>query len=122
MRQETISHVEDITSHDLDVFQPTSLHGKRSEDADDAALRAQGHEVAMERQFNWISALGLAFSITNSWIGYLVSTHVGETRSKCLQSTEELLRTESEILRPTVLYFWADCCFLGPMDRYCGLK
>ncbi|KAJ5279721.1 hypothetical protein N7478_005093 [Penicillium angulare] len=41
------------------------------EDEDDAILRANGHEAAMPRQFNWISALGLGFSITNSWIGYL---------------------------------------------------
>ncbi|VUC29731.1 unnamed protein product [Clonostachys rosea] len=38
---------------------------------DDAILRANGHEAAMRRQFNWLSALGLGFSITNSWIGYL---------------------------------------------------
>ncbi|XHG09928.1 hypothetical protein AWENTII_012964 [Aspergillus wentii] len=25
----------------------------------------------MPRQFDWLSALGLGFSITNSWIGYL---------------------------------------------------
>ncbi|KAK1145542.1 hypothetical protein N8T08_004100 [Aspergillus melleus] len=38
---------------------------------DDAVLRANGHDAVMPRQFNWISALGLGFSITNSWIGYL---------------------------------------------------
>ncbi|EXJ78191.1 hypothetical protein A1O3_09352 [Capronia epimyces CBS 606.96] len=38
---------------------------------DDAVLKANGHEAAMPRQFNWISALGLGFSITNSWVGYL---------------------------------------------------
>lgn len=43
------------------------------EEADDAILRANGHEAVLERQFKWISALGLGFSITNSWIGYLVS-------------------------------------------------
>lgn len=41
--------------------------------ADDAVLRANGHSAAMIRQFSWLSALGLGFSITNSWIGYLVS-------------------------------------------------
>lgn len=40
---------------------------------DDANVRAHGHAQAMPRQFNWISALGLGFSITNSWVGYLVS-------------------------------------------------
>lgn len=43
------------------------------EDDDDAVLRANGHEAVMPRQFNWLSSLGLGFSITNSWIGYLVS-------------------------------------------------
>ncbi|KAJ5107336.1 hypothetical protein N7456_004011 [Penicillium angulare] len=43
----------------------------KKEYEDDAILRANGHEAAMPRQFNWISALGLGFSITNSWIGYL---------------------------------------------------
>lgn len=41
-------------------------------DEDDAILRANGHEAAMPRQFTWVSALGLAFSIINSWVGYLV--------------------------------------------------
>ncbi|KAE8381889.1 amino acid/polyamine transporter I [Aspergillus bertholletiae] len=40
-------------------------------DDDDAILRANGHQSAMPRQFNWLSALGLGFSITNSWVGYL---------------------------------------------------
>ncbi|KAJ0422828.1 choline transporter [Aspergillus carlsbadensis] len=45
--------------------------GDLEEHDDDAILRANGHEAVMPRQFNWISALGLGFSITNSWIGYL---------------------------------------------------
>ena len=45
---------------------------KDSEVIDDVINRANGHETAMQRQFKWISALGLAFSITNSWVGYLV--------------------------------------------------
>ena len=43
-----------------------------NQDVDDAILRANGHEAVLRRQFKWVSALGLAFSITNSWIGYLV--------------------------------------------------
>ncbi|RDW93098.1 uncharacterized protein DSM5745_00420 [Aspergillus mulundensis] len=39
--------------------------------ADDLVLRANGHKPELRRQFNWLSALGLAFSITNSWVGYL---------------------------------------------------
>ncbi|PPJ61050.1 hypothetical protein CBER1_01960 [Cercospora berteroae] len=40
-------------------------------DLDDNILRAQGHEAVLIRQFSWIAALGLGFSITNSWAGYL---------------------------------------------------
>lgn len=50
---------------------PSVLEGD-SREVDDAILHAQGHEAVLTRQFNWISALGLAFSVTNSWIGYLV--------------------------------------------------
>lgn len=44
-----------------------------ADNLDDAILRANGHQSDMRRQFNWLSALGLGFSITNSWVGYLVS-------------------------------------------------
>lgn len=50
---------------------PSVLEGDIQE-VDDAILHAQGHEAVLTRQFNWISALGLAFSVTNSWVGYLV--------------------------------------------------
>ncbi|KAL8735111.1 MAG: hypothetical protein Q9166_000987 [cf. Caloplaca sp. 2 TL-2023] len=40
-------------------------------DLDDAYLRAQGHEAALQRSFSPLAALGLGFSITNSWVGYL---------------------------------------------------
>lgn len=50
---------------------PSVLEGDIQE-VDDAILHAQGHEVVLTRQFNWTSALGLAFSVTNSWVGYLV--------------------------------------------------
>ncbi|KAL4742094.1 amino acid permease-domain-containing protein [Aspergillus similis] len=38
---------------------------------DDLILQANGHKPQLHRQFNWLSALGLGFSITNSWVGYL---------------------------------------------------
>lgn len=41
-------------------------------DLDDVILQANGHRVEMPRQFSWLSAVGFGFSITNSWIGYLV--------------------------------------------------
>ena len=37
---------------------------------DERQLRAQGHVGELPRQFSAISLLSLAFSITNSWIGY----------------------------------------------------
>jgi hypothetical protein len=53
-----------------------------SQEVDDAILHAQGHKAALTRHFNWISALGLAFSVTNSWVGYLVRTnHAGAPRN-----------------------------------------
>ncbi|KAL2040341.1 hypothetical protein N7G274_006784 [Stereocaulon virgatum] len=42
-----------------------------SSDLDNAHLRAQGHEAALQRSFSPLAALGLGFSITNSWVGYL---------------------------------------------------
>ena len=36
-----------------------------------AILLAQGHKAAMQRSFSPLAALGLGFSITNSWVGYL---------------------------------------------------
>ncbi|KAI9370833.1 amino acid/polyamine transporter I [Aspergillus egyptiacus] len=42
-----------------------------TDDIDDLVLQANGHAQAMRRQFSWLSALGLGFSITNSWAGYL---------------------------------------------------
>ncbi|KAL8702394.1 MAG: hypothetical protein Q9201_004439 [Fulgogasparrea decipioides] len=42
-----------------------------SYDLDNANLRAQGHEAALQRSFSPLAALGLGFSITNSWNGYL---------------------------------------------------
>ncbi|KAL4977069.1 amino acid/polyamine transporter I [Aspergillus desertorum] len=37
----------------------------------DRILQSNGHKPQLRRQFNWLSALGLGFSITNSWVGYL---------------------------------------------------
>ncbi|KAI4123416.1 MAG: hypothetical protein LQ338_005269 [Usnochroma carphineum] len=42
-----------------------------SHDLDNAHLRAQGHEAALKRTFSPLAALGLGFSVTNSWVGYL---------------------------------------------------
>ncbi|KAH8130097.1 hypothetical protein ACSS6W_008232 [Trichoderma asperelloides] len=42
-------------------------------DQDDALLQAQGHAAELERSFSWVGAVGLAFSITNSWITYATS-------------------------------------------------
>ena len=55
-------------------------------DFDDVVLQANGHRVGMPRQFNWISALGLGFSITNSWIGYLVRDALNEVLPLCCRN------------------------------------
>ncbi|CAG8948961.1 hypothetical protein HYFRA_00002089 [Hymenoscyphus fraxineus] len=39
--------------------------------ADQAILTAQGHQQAMPRSFSMLSALGLGFSVTNSWASYV---------------------------------------------------
>ncbi|KAB8206400.1 amino acid transporter [Aspergillus parasiticus] len=39
-------------------------------DLDDAVLRAQGHVAELERSFSWVGAIGLAYSIINSWLSY----------------------------------------------------
>ncbi|KAF7588341.1 hypothetical protein BBP40_005869 [Aspergillus hancockii] len=39
-------------------------------DLDDAVLRAQGRVAKLERSFSWIGAIGLAYSIINSWLSY----------------------------------------------------
>ena len=38
--------------------------------ADEIQLRAQGHKGELPRQFSAFAMLAVAFSITNSWIGY----------------------------------------------------
>lgn len=55
-----------VTLGEGDVLDP-------KQDADAAVLAANGHEAVMRRSFSWLAALGLGFSITNSWVGYLVS-------------------------------------------------
>ncbi|RAH43203.1 uncharacterized protein BO95DRAFT_455270 [Aspergillus brunneoviolaceus CBS 621.78] len=39
-------------------------------DIDEAIIRAQGCTSELQRSFSWVGALGLAFSIVNSWLTY----------------------------------------------------
>ena len=49
-----------------------SRPGEEQQDSQSGAvLLAQGHESAMRRSFSPFAAIGLSFSITNSWVGYL---------------------------------------------------
>ena len=90
-----------------------------ADDVDDVILRANGHDAVLKRQFRWFSAIGLAFSITNSWIGYLVSLLRYSPHSSALtkMSTEQL-RTEP--------YLWRSCrrllrtghCLLRPRHHF----
>ncbi|KAE8147897.1 amino acid transporter [Aspergillus avenaceus] len=53
--------------------QPLARNGKdvgEVLDLDDAVLRAQGHVAELERSFSWVGAIGLAYSIVNSWLSY----------------------------------------------------
>lgn len=80
----------------------------RKENEDDAILRANGHEAVMPRQFNWLSALGLGFSITNSWIGYLVSHHKSRKRTLLTSHRAALARDfNMEDLRPVFSAYWS---------------
>ncbi|KAK1625277.1 amino acid/polyamine transporter I [Colletotrichum phormii] len=68
-RKTSVSSEKDPTKPAADT--KPSLLPSKSHDQDDIILRANGHNTAMRRQFSWMSALGLGFSITNSWVGYL---------------------------------------------------
>ena len=49
-----------------------SMPGEEQQDSQsDTILLAQGHKAAIRRSFSPFAALGLGFSITNSWVGYL---------------------------------------------------
>lgn len=81
---------------------------------DDAILRANGHDQVLKRQFSWVSALGLSFSITNSWIGYLVRPFSLWLSQKCeasyfalTVSVEEQFRSESRLWWAAIVYIWA---------------
>lgn len=50
---------------------PSGLLPELQDLQSNAILKAQGHIPAMERSFSPFAALGLGFSITNSWVGYL---------------------------------------------------
>ncbi|KAL8969325.1 MAG: hypothetical protein Q9183_002054, partial [Haloplaca sp. 2 TL-2023] len=60
-----------IADHSGAGSEPTLVPSADSYDLDDANLRAQGHEAALQRRFSPLAAIGLGFSITNSWVGYL---------------------------------------------------
>ncbi|KAJ4345564.1 uncharacterized protein N0V89_011697 [Didymosphaeria variabile] len=70
-RSESAASVQVGTSNAYNVAETEEIKKTTMVDVDDEILRRNGHEAALERQFSWISALGLGFSITNSWVGYL---------------------------------------------------
>jgi choline transport protein len=49
---------------------PPLHHDQETLSADELQLRGQGHVGELPRQFSMFAALALAFSITNTWIGY----------------------------------------------------
>ncbi|OJJ30922.1 hypothetical protein ASPWEDRAFT_62284 [Aspergillus wentii DTO 134E9] len=62
--------MNDKPSHQPGVFDSDIKDNGDIIDLDAAVLRAQGHEAELERSFSWVGALGLAFSIVNSWLTY----------------------------------------------------
>lgn len=75
-QSKSMSDQEDVTmtKQTSDAEHGSITQVSLGENNDDAVLRANGHKSELKRQFNWLSALGLGFSITNSWAGYLVRT------------------------------------------------
>lgn len=71
MESQTVTEESKPSSGEVENFL-VRMETSAADEVDDAVLRANGHDAVLKRQFRWFSALGLAFSITNSWIGYLV--------------------------------------------------
>ncbi|KAH8599565.1 hypothetical protein B0O99DRAFT_682791 [Bisporella sp. PMI_857] len=46
-------------------------HNVPNEDKSETASQAQDHDQPMPQSFSMMSGLGMAFSITNTWIAYL---------------------------------------------------
>lgn len=62
-------HQAEHERRDLDVFvtqieEPEELRSN-------VVLKAQGHKPEMARSFSFFGALGMGFTITNSWVGYM---------------------------------------------------
>ena len=64
-----MSEVEKVPKHQ-DSSTLSTLELGTVRDLDDEILHTQGHEAEMPRSFSPIAAVGLAFSITGSWVGY----------------------------------------------------
>jgi hypothetical protein len=105
--------VEDI-SMDTGTVTNAMNQGKTNDDIDDAILRINGHDAVLERQFNWLSALGLGFSITNSWIGYLVSVALDQMKGtdSLIPPYLEQFRSESHLWRTEQCHLWSHCSLL----------
>ncbi|PLB49685.1 amino acid transporter [Aspergillus steynii IBT 23096] len=66
-----------MRSEDLDdksLPSPDSVkHVEEVLNSDDSILRAQGHVSELDRSFSWIGAIGLSYSIVNTWLTYACS-------------------------------------------------
>ncbi|KAH8693796.1 amino acid/polyamine transporter I [Talaromyces proteolyticus] len=70
--KEIVDHLPDRISADNEEARTSVLEAEKDyQSIDDAILRAQGHEATLKRSFSLLSSLGLAFDITNSWVGVL---------------------------------------------------
>ena len=54
----------------VDTENPSLAQDSSMLSDDELELRAQGHIGELPRRFSWFATLALAFSITNTWIGY----------------------------------------------------
>jgi hypothetical protein len=82
------------------------------DEIDNAILRANGHDAVLQRQFRWLSALALAFSITNSWIGYLVREAAGKELDSADEALSEQFWPKSDLWRPGCGPVWPHHCLL----------
>lgn len=86
IQSESAATVQNGTAEAYEVEVRDEIQKTTTADVDNEILRRNGHEAVLERQFSWLSALGLGFSITNSWVGYLVSKQNSELRNSTAHS------------------------------------
>ncbi|GKZ34030.1 hypothetical protein AbraIFM66950_004163 [Aspergillus brasiliensis] len=78
----------------------------------------------MPRQFNWLSTLGISFSITNAWAGYMVSILV-KTPVTSSEAPNGMQSNFGQILAyggPRLVIFGSICAFVVQIIVILGLS